>query len=141
MAAANWHRDTATMPEPTVTAAAESGPRAFTTVGLTRADAELVMLCHACTINTILFLEDLDFCPKEEGGRFVQEGHVAPGRRPLLRASGHVRNVPDPGGGDAAPRPGGGRQVRKCGIALLHGDGGTLSSRVTALLGTAVALE
>src|SRR5574337_714044 len=36
-------------------------------------------LYDAFTINTILFLEDLGFCVKGEGGAFVEGGRIAPG--------------------------------------------------------------
>ena len=36
-------------------------------------DIDVLELYDAFTINTILFLEDLGFCPKGEGGRFVSE--------------------------------------------------------------------
>ena len=35
-------------------------------------------LYDAFTINTILFLEDLGFCPKGEGGAFVSGGRIGP---------------------------------------------------------------
>ena len=41
-------------------------------------DIEAVELYDAFTINTILFLEDLGFCAKGEGGAFVEGGHIAP---------------------------------------------------------------
>ena len=42
--AAQWHRSIVTMPDLTVTAASESGPRAFRMARLTQADVDLVML-------------------------------------------------------------------------------------------------
>ena len=38
----------------------------------------MLELYDAFTINTILFLEDLGFCPKGEGGRFVSGGRIGP---------------------------------------------------------------
>ena len=38
----------------------------------------MVQLYDAFTINTILFLEDLGFCKKGEGGAFVSNGNIAP---------------------------------------------------------------
>src|SRR3546814_11018348 len=40
---------------------------------------DALQLYDAFTINPILFLEDLGFCPKGEGGRFVSGGRIAPG--------------------------------------------------------------
>jgi len=128
-----------------VTAAADSGPRAFEMAGVTHGDIDLSMLYDAFTINTILFLEDLGFCPKGEGGRFVQDGRIAPGGELAVNTSGGGLSCVHPGmygmfliaeavtqiRGDA-----GARQVKDCDIALLHGNGGTLSSQVTAFLGS-----
>ena len=41
-------------------------------------DIDVLELYDAFTINTILFLEDLGFCPKGEGGRFVSGGRIGP---------------------------------------------------------------
>ena len=42
------------------------------------ADVDVLELYDAFTINTILFLEDLGFCKKGEGGAFVSDGRIAP---------------------------------------------------------------
>ena len=44
-------------------------------------DIDVVQVYDAFTINTILFLEDLGFCAKGEGGPFVSGGRIAPGAR------------------------------------------------------------
>lgn len=148
-AGAQWHRSIAAMPDLTVTAASESGPRAMAMAGIAHADIDLVMLYDAFTINTILFLEDLGFCPKGEGGRFVQNGRIAPGGELAVNTNGGGLSCVHPGmygmflileavtqiRGDA-----GVRQLARANIALLHGNGGTLSSQVTAVLGSAAAL-
>ena len=41
-------------------------------------DMDVVMLYDAFTINTVLFLEDLGFCEKGEGGPFVSGGKISP---------------------------------------------------------------
>lgn len=143
---AQWHRSIAQMPDLTVTAASESGPRAFAMAGLSPAEVDLVMVYDAFTINTILFLEDLGFCPKGEGGRFVGDGAIAPGGQLAVNTNG---------GGLSCVHPGmygmfliveavtqlrgaaGARQQPRCEVALCHGNGGTLASQVTALLGNA----
>ena len=148
-AAATWHRQIASMPDLTVTAAAESGPRAFALAGLSPKDVDVLELYDAFTINTLLFLEDLGFCAKGEGGAFVRDGRIAPGG---------VLPVNTNGGGLSCCHPGmygmfllieavqqlrgeaGARQVRGAEVALCHGNGGVLSSQVTALLGTAATV-
>lgn len=144
-AGAQWHRAISAMPDLTITAAAESGPRALAHAGVSIADINLAMLYDAFTINTILFLEDLGFCPKGEGGRFVQGGAIAPGGKLAVNTNGGGLSCVHPGmygmfliveavtqlRGEA-----GERQVRPCDVALVHGNGGTLSSQVTAILGS-----
>src|SRR5690606_3822946 len=60
--AAHWHRQISSMPDLTVTAATESGRRAYEMAGLGPADVDVLELYDAFTINTLLFLEDLGFC-------------------------------------------------------------------------------
>lgn len=148
-AGANWHRSIQAMPDLTVTAASDSGPRAFAMAGLTHADVDVAMVYDAFTINTILFLEDLGFCPKGEGGRFVQDGRIAPGGELAVNTNGGGLSCVHPGmygmfliaEGVAQIRgEAGARQLKSADIALLHGNGGTLSSQVTAFLGSAATV-
>lgn len=146
---AHSHRSITQMADLTRTVAAESGPRAFQMAGLKPSDCDLVMLYDAFTITTLLFLEDLGFCPKGEGGRFVQDGNIAPGGSLAVNTSGGGLSCVHPGmyglflileavtqiRGQA-----GERQLDKCDVAICHGNGGVLSSQVTALLGSEAAL-
>ena len=146
---ANYHRSIVAMPDLTTTAAAESGPRAMEMAGVSQKDIDVVMLYDAFTINTILFLEDLGFCPKGEGGRFVRDGRIAPGGELAVNTNGGGLSCVHPGmyglfliaeavaqiRGEA-----GERQQDDCNIALCHGNGGTLSSQCTAILGSEAAL-
>jgi len=146
---ANYHRSIVAMPDLTTTAAAESGPRAMEMAGISQKDVDVAMVYDAFTINTILFLEDLGFCPKGEGGRFVQDGRIAPGGELAVNTNGGGLSCVHPGmyglfliaeavaqiRGEA-----GERQIADCNIALCHGNGGTLSSQCTAILGSEEAL-
>lgn len=147
--AANYHRSIVAMPDLTTTAALESGSRAMTMAGVQQSDLDLVMVYDAFTINTILFLEDLGFCPKGEGGRFVEDGRIAPGGELAVNANGGGLSCVHPGmyglfliteavtqiRGEA-----GERQIDDCDLALCHGNGGTLSSQCTAILGSEATL-
>ena len=144
-AAAHWHRQITCMPDLTVTAAAESGPRAMDMAGITHRDVDVVELYDAFTINTILFLEDLGFCKKGEGGAFVRDGAIAPGGRLPVNTNGGGLSCCHPGmygifllveAIQQLRGEGGARQVNGAEIALCHGNGGVLSSQVTAVLGT-----
>jgi acetyl-CoA acetyltransferase len=148
-AGAHSHRSITQMRDLTTSVAAESGPRAFEMAGVHHGDIDLVMLYDAFTITTLMFLEDLGFCPKGEGGRFVAEGAIAPGGRLAVNTSGGGLSCVHPGmyglfliyeavtqiRGEA-----GARQIKDCDVALCHGNGGTFSSQVTALLGSAATL-
>ena len=126
-----------------------SGPQAFKAAGLKPADVDVLGLYDAFTINPILFLEDLGFCPKGEGGRFVEGGRIAPGGALAVNTSGGGLSYCHPGmyglmilieqvrqvRGEA-----GKRQVKDCEIALAHGNGGVLSTQCTALLGSAATV-
>lgn len=147
--AANWHRSIVAMPDLTTTAAVESGPRALEMAKVGREELDLVMLYDAFTINTILFLEDLGFCPKGEGGRFVGDGRIAPGGELAVNTNGGGLSCVHPGMyglfliAEAVAQirgQAGERQVADCDLALCHGNGGTLSSQCTAILGSEATL-
>ena len=116
-----WHRQISSMPEITVTAATESGRQAYAMAGLAPSDIDVLELYDAFTINTILFLEDLGFCAKGEGLSCVHPGMY--GIFALIEAVRQLRGE------------GGERQVAGVKTALAHGNGGTLSSQSTAILG------
>jgi acetyl-CoA acetyltransferase len=146
---AHWHRNISQMPDLTVTAAAESGPRAYEMAGVRPEDVDVAMLYDAFTINTILFLEDLGFCQKGEGGTFLEGGRIAPGGELAVNTNGGGLSYNHPGmygllllieavrqlRGEC-----GERQVEGAEVALAHGNGGVLSSQVTAVLGTQTVL-
>ena len=143
--AAHWHRQISCMPDLTVTAASESGPRALRMAGVAPKDVDVLELYDAFTINTILFLEDLGFCAKGEGGAFVSGGRIAPGGALAVNTNGGGLSCVHPGmygifllveAVRQLRQEAGERQVRNARVALAHGNGGVLSSQITALLGT-----
>ena len=143
-AAATTHRFIAAMPDLTRTAAADSGPRAFAQAKLGPGDVDVAQLYDAFTINPILFLEDLGFCPKGEGGAFVESGATAPGGRLPVNTNGGGLSCVHPGMYglfaleeafrqlSGTPR---GLAVPDVSVALAHGNGGVLSSQATVILG------
>ena len=60
----------------TVSAAAQSGPRAFAEAGLTPQQMDIAMIYDSFTITVLECLEDLGFAPKGEGGRYVEGGRL-----------------------------------------------------------------
>jgi acetyl-CoA acetyltransferase len=143
------HRQIASMPDLTTSAAVESGRRAYAMAGIGPQDVDHVMLYDAFTITTLMFLEDLGFCAKGEGGSFVASGAIAPGGTLPVNTNG---------GGLSCNHPGmyglftiieavqqirgecGERQIADVDIALAHANGGVLSSQATAILGRANTL-
>ncbi len=138
------HASISSMPDLTHTGAIQSGAAAYQMAGMQPTDIDVLALYDAFTINTILFLEDLGFCPKGEGGRFVQDGRIGP--------SGDLA-VNTNGGGLSYCHPGmyglfllieavrhlrgecGVRQVAAAEAAIVHGNGGVLSAQATVILG------
>lgn len=140
------HASISQMPDLTVTAAAASGARAFEAAGLRPDDVDVVELYDAFTINVLLFLEDLGFCAKGDGGDFVRGGGIAPGGRLPVNTNGGGLSFCHPGMygiftvTEAARQlrgQAGDRQVSDATVALAHGNGGVLSSQATVLLGSA----
>lgn len=146
---AHSHRSISQMPDLTTTCAVESSARAYAMAGVKPSDVNVLQLYDAFTINPIMFLEDLGFCAKGEGGAFVADGRIAPGGSLPVNTNG---------GGLAHCHPGmygifalieaarqvrgeaGERQQKGVDIALAQGNGGQFSSQVTAILGSEAAL-
>jgi acetyl-CoA C-acetyltransferase len=125
----------------TVTGASETGARAFAEAGITVADIDYASIYDSFTITVLLTLEDLGFCAKGEGGRFVRDGALMSplGVLPLNTDGGGLsNNHPDMRGGmirtieavrqlrgEAHPE----LQVPSCELAVVHGSGFSLGSR------------
>jgi len=138
------HATISNMPDLTHTGAIQSGAKAYAAAGLKAADMDMAQLYDAFTINTILFLEDLGFCKKGEGGAFVSNGRLAPGGAFAVNTNGGGLSYCHPGmyglyllieavrqiRGEC-----GERQVRKHDTAIVHGNGGVLSAQSTVILG------
>jgi acetyl-CoA acetyltransferase len=137
-AEAQTHRHVSSMPDLTRTAAVESGARAFAEAGVRPGDVESVQIYDAFTITPILFLEDLGFCAKGEGGAFVADGRIAPGGELRVNTSGGGLSYGHPGMNGLPLLVEAVREVREEGkdIVLAHGNGGVLSTQATVLLGS-----
>jgi acetyl-CoA acetyltransferase len=138
---AHWHRNISQMPDLVRTAAAESGARAYAMAGVGAGDVDVVEVYDAFTINTILFLEDLGFCAKGEGGPFVAGGRIAPGGALPVNTNGGGLSYCHPGMYGLFLLIEAARRVRAgADVAVAHGNGAVLSAQATAVLGSSAAL-
>jgi acetyl-CoA C-acetyltransferase len=118
-----------------------SGPAAFAEAGVKPADIKYVSIYDSFTITVLITLEDLGFCAKGQGGKFVSDGNLIAGVGKLpfnTDGGGLCNNHPANRGGltkvietvrqlrgEAHPKV----QVRNCDVALSHGTGGSLGTR------------
>jgi acetyl-CoA acetyltransferase len=137
------------MPDLTTTAGAVSGPQAFERAGLRPDDVDVIEIYDSFTITVLLALEDLGFCPKGEGGAFVQQAGLGPGGTHPTNTNGGGLSYTHPGmygmfllveaarqlRGDC-----GDRQVPNANVAVAHGCGGVLSCTSTVVMGTEATL-
>ena len=118
-----------------------SGPPAFEMAGVKPTDIQYASIYDSFTITVLMQLEDLGFCEKGQGGRFVSDGNLISGVGKLpfnTDGGGLCNNHPANRGGitkvieavrqlrgEAHPAV----QVPGCTLALAHGTGGFLGSR------------
>ncbi len=125
----------------TTSGAAWSGPAAFAEAGVKPADIQYASIYDSFTITVLMQLEDLGFCRKGEGGRFVADGNLISGhgKLPFNTDGGGLCNKhpANRGGmtkvieavrqlrGESHPKV----QVPNCRLALAQGTGGQLGTR------------
>ncbi|WP_304170805.1 thiolase domain-containing protein [Phenylobacterium aquaticum] len=125
----------------THSAAVWSGPPAFAEAGVTPADIKYASIYDSFTITVLMQLEDLGFCAKGQGGKFVADGNLISGVGKLpfnTDGGGLCNNHPTNRGGitkvieavrqlrgEAHPKV----QVPNCDLAIAHGTGGSLGVR------------
>jgi acetyl-CoA C-acetyltransferase len=125
----------------TYSGAVWSGPAAFAEAGVRPSDITYVSIYDSFTITVLITLEDLGFCEKGQGGKFVSDGNLIAGVGALpfnTDGGGLCNNHPANRGGltkvveavrqlrgEAHPQV----QVKNCPLALAHGTGGSLGTR------------
>ena len=118
-----------------------SGPTAFEMAGVKPGDIKYASIYDSFTITVLMQIEDLGFCEKGQGGKFVQDGNLISGQGKLpfnTDGGGLCNNHPANRGGitkvieavrqlrgEAHPKV----QVKSCDLALAHGTGGSLGTR------------
>jgi acetyl-CoA acetyltransferase len=111
--------------------------------GLAPREIDMAMLYDAFTFNVVMFLEDLGFCRRGEGGAFVEAGEIEMGGRLPVNTNGGLLSYAHPGNpgalllaveavrqlrGECGPR-----QVKNARAALVHAEGGIMSSHGTVV--------
>ena len=131
-------------------AARWSGPPAWEMAGIKPSDIKYASIYDSFTITVLMQLEDLGFCEKGQGGKFVSDGNLISGVGKLpfnTDGGGLCSNHPANRGGitkiieavrqlrgEAHPAV----QVPNCNLAMAHGTGGSLGTRH---VGSTVILE
>jgi acetyl-CoA acetyltransferase len=134
------------MPSLTVTGAVESSRLAYGMAGYHPADMDVAGVYDCFTGTVIMMLEDLGFCPKGEGGRFVADGEMTYGGTIPSNTHGgllsfahsgipgslfHFHEVVAQLRGDC-----GERQVQGAELGLVHSLGAGFATNATTILGT-----
>ena len=125
----------------TYSGVAWTGPRAFAEAGITPQQIRYASIYDSFTITVLIQLEDLGFCKKGEGGRFVEYGQLIAGKGSLAfntDGGGLCNNHPANRGGmtkiieavrqlrgEAHPAV----QIPNLEFALASGIGGALGTR------------
>lgn len=125
--------------------ARESSETAYRMAGLGPRDIDFAELYDCFTIVPILEAEEVGFVKSGEGGAFFADGHTTlEGRTPVNTHGGMLSHAHAGAAGgllgivEAVRQLRGGegaRQVKRHEIALVHNEGGILSSHCTVILG------
>ncbi len=129
----------------TVSSATESGKRAFQMAGMQPIDIDLAQVYDCFTPVVLIELEDLGFCSKGEAGAFLRDGKGSIGGILPINTHGGLLSHSHPGNPGSMfaltetvyqlRADAGNRQVKGAQNALVHAQGGILSSHCTVILG------
>lgn len=134
------------MPSLTTTGAVQSSQRAYAMAGYGPKDMHTAGVYDCFTGTVIMMLEDLGFCPKGEGGRFVADGQMTYGGQIPSNTHGgllsfahsgipgslfHFHEVVAQLRGEC-----GARQVAGAELGLVHSLGAGFATNATTILGT-----
>jgi acetyl-CoA acetyltransferase len=125
--------------------AKQSGARAYEMAAVKPSDIDVAQLYDCFTIVPLIELEELGFCEPGEGGTFFADGRASIGGKLPVNTHGGMLSHAHAGAagglfgiveGVRQLRGGlGPRQVKDAELALVHNEGGILSSHCTLILG------
>ena len=141
---AHQHQHLSALDDVLASGALAAADRAFAEAGLARADIDYLGIYDSFTITLAMLLEETGFAPRGQSAAMVRDGSFAPaGRLPLnthggLLSFGHCGVAGGMGHAVEAVRQmraaAGVRQGRVPRHAVVHADGGVLSSHVSLIL-------
>ncbi|MBC7214829.1 MAG: thiolase [Burkholderiaceae bacterium] len=138
------------MPSITTTGAVQSSAKAYAMAGYGPKDMDVAGVYDCFTGTVIMMLEDLGFCPKGEGGRFVEDRQMTYGGAIPCNTHGGLLSFAHSG------MPGalfhfyevihqlrgqcGERQVQGAELGLVHSLGAGFATQATTIFGTEATL-
>jgi acetyl-CoA acetyltransferase len=143
-AQAHMHQHVSAAASLTEFGAGDCAARAMKQAGVTLADIRYAGIYDSFTITLTILLEEIGLAPRGAAGRLAREGHFSPDGATPLNTHGGLLSYGHCGVGGAMAHlvetvrqmrgEAGDRQVARPPLALLHGDGGVLSSHVSLVL-------
>jgi acetyl-CoA acetyltransferase len=138
------HRSITSMPDMLDSPVSGSASRAFAMAGTTPAKMDTAQIYDCYTITVLRSLEDAGFCKRGQGGGFVREhdfrydgdlplntngGQLSFGQAGIAGGLTHIVEAVRQLQGRA-----GERQLKKCDLAFVNGNGGMMSEQVSLVL-------
>jgi acetyl-CoA acetyltransferase len=143
-AQAHTHQHVSAAPSLTSFGAGASSREALAQAGMGASDCQYAAIYDSFTITLAILLEEIGLAPRGQAGRHAQEGYFSRGGRFPLNLHGGLLSYGHCGVGGAIAHlveanlqltgRAGERQAGTPATALLHGDGGVLSSHVTLVI-------
>jgi acetyl-CoA acetyltransferase len=141
---AHTHQHVTAAPSLTRFGAAASAERARKAAGVALEDIKYAAIYDSFTITLTILLEEIGLAPRGRAGRLARDGHFSRDGALPLNLHGGLLSYGHCGCGGAMAHlveahlqmtgRAGTRQVRDTSLALLHGDGGVLSTHVSLVL-------
>lgn len=129
-----------------IAATREAAKKAFSQAGVEIKDIKVAEVHDCFTIAEILAMEDLGFCPKGEGGKYIEKGHTKLGGKIPVNTSGGLKACGHPVGATGVKQivevtsqlkgSSGKRQVQNANVGLTHNVGGSGATVVVHILQT-----
>lgn len=143
-AQAHTHQHVTAAPSLTAFGAASSSRRALEGAGIDLPAIRYAAIYDSFTITLAILLEEIGLAPRGRSGALAREGHFSPGGAMPLNTHGGLLSYGHCGVAGAMAHlvechrqmagAAGARQIAPPTLALLHGDGGVLSSHVSLVL-------